>query len=241
MIASGEIPSYSLLVGIDYTESPVREIGERGISISAFPLIGPSITNISPAKFEAGSDVTMYGGNLNLPGLRVHIGSVEIPATPLGPNGLRFIIDKDIVKGDVISAGSHALSVVQTLPNGKQRSSNLMIGNLIPSVIDVTTDALQKVDPADPNSKVFGNIIGTGQFLGTSEDDIFIGLYRDGKTVKVFGEPSIIPITNPTHPQTQTRLEIGQKDAILPGVYNIIFSVNGQQARNSPQLEIVVP
>jgi len=44
MIAAGVAPAYSLLVGVDYTESPPEEIGEAGIQIPVVPSLGPNIT-----------------------------------------------------------------------------------------------------------------------------------------------------------------------------------------------------
>jgi len=48
MIATGMPPSYSLLVGVDYTKSPIEIIGEEGIDIQVIPSLGPKITQWSP-------------------------------------------------------------------------------------------------------------------------------------------------------------------------------------------------
>ncbi|MFQ5793439.1 MAG: Pvc16 family protein [Candidatus Bipolaricaulia bacterium] len=235
MIATDELPSYSLLVGVDYTESPIEVIGEAGVQIPVIPSMGPKITHISPSKFEVNSTLTILGSDLDLSGLSVCLGPAELAVTAQQPDKLECLVDETIENGSVISAGSHPISVVQTLLTGRRRSSNLLIGDLLPTLTDAVPNSLQHDDLADPDSDVFGNIDMTGVLLGTEEDDIFVALYRDGSTVKVFDEFT----TDPS--QNTLTLAIKQEDAVPPGKYRVILRVNGQQSKNSPEVELIVP
>jgi hypothetical protein len=245
MIATGEPPSYSLLVGVDYTTpAPGNVIGEKGIHIPVIPSLGQKITRVDPLKFEANSTITIFGNDLNLSGLSVMLSTAELAVTAQQPNMLKCLVNGNIVGGNVISAGNHPISVVQTLQTGRRRSSNLLIGNLLPRLDKAVTDSLTRFDPTDATSKVFGNIDMEGVLLGTKEDDIFLALYREGKVVKAFDEFTVKPPPPPpppVQPQTQMRLEIKRDDAVPPGKYNVILRVNGQQAKNSPEMELIVP
>src|SRR3990167_4936273 len=239
MIATGEPPSYSLLVGVDYTASPPALIGEEGIQLPVIPSMGTMITEISPSKFEVNSTLTILGNDLNLSGLSVMLGSAELAVTAQQPNKLQCVVNGAIAGGTVISAGSHPISVVQTLPTGRKRSSNLLVGNLLPTLISANTNSLAN----NADSTVFGNIDMTGVLMGTLSDDVFLALYKDGETVKVFDAFDVTP-SPPAPPlspaQTQIRFEITSDKAVPPGVYRIILRINGQQAKNSPEVELVV-
>jgi len=230
MIATGEPSSYSLLVGVDYVTPPLpRIIGEEGIRIPVLPSLGPRITEISPASFELGSTVKIKGTDLHLTGLSVMLGSVELPVTSQRPDELKFKVDGTIVTGAVISAASHPVAVVQTLPTGRRRSSNLLIGNLLPTLSTATT-----VPAAPP---VTANIDLTGLLLGTNDDDVFLALYKDGETIKVFDVFTDIPPPPLVPPQTRKRLAL-PTGAVPAGNYLVILRVNGQQARQSPVLDL---
>lgn len=235
MIATGETPSYSLLVGVDYTKN-LEIIGENGIKIPVIPSMGPTITEISPSKLEVNSTLTIFGTDLNLSGLSVMLGSAELAVTAQQPNKLQCVVNGTIAGGGVISPGSHPISVVQTLPTGRRRSSNLLVGDLLPTLTNAATNSLTRVNPADPTSNVFGNILLTGVLLGGANDDIFIALYKDGKVVKLFDGLDKLTVT-PT--QSTLTLAMPQADAVLPGKYRVILRVNGQQAKNSPEVELI--
>jgi len=237
MIATGEPPSYSLLVGVDYTTSPTEVIGEEGIKIPVIPSMGPAITSISPSKFEVNSTLTILGNDLNLSGLSVMLGQAELAVTAQRPDRLEYIVDGAIAGGGMISAGSHPISVVQTLPTGRRRSSNLLVGDLLPTLTSASTNSLERVTPADPTSNVFGNIVMNGLLLGSEEDDIFMALYKDGKVIKLFDGPDKLTITTI---QTTLTLAMKKEDAVPPGKYRIILRVNGQQAKNSPEVSFII-
>lgn len=231
MIATGEPVSYSLLVGIDYTASPDQIIGEKGIQIPVIPSMGPTISTVSPSRFEVGSTLIIQGSELNLSALIVSIGQAELAVTSQQPNKLQCVVD-GTVNGNVISAGSQPIFVVQLLPTGRRRSSNLLVVDLLPTLTSATVNSVAHIPPGDPTSNVFGNIVMTGILLGGENDDIIVALYKDGMTVKVFDEFTVTPA------QSVLTLAIDQSQAVPPGKYLVILRVNGQQAKNSPEVDL---
>lgn len=243
MIATNEPPAYSLLVGVDYTTAPPGIVGDSGVQIPVIPSIGPSITGISPVSFEVGSTVSVSGTDLNLSGLSVLLGEIELPVIAQRANELKFKVDANVVTGEAISAGSHPLAVVQTLPTGRRKSSNLLIGHLRPTVsaASVVAGSVTEVVGSTPK-KVFGEIALTGLLLGTKDDDSLLALYKDGQTIKVFDaftDEDIPPTPAPVPAQTTKTLRMKDAGAVPPGEYLLIYRVNNQQAKMSPLVEIV--
>ncbi len=261
MIAPGLPPSYSLLVGINYEGDPMAIppvppsgiIGEEGIHLAVLASLGPMITRVSPEKFEAGATLTLYGTDLHLSGLSVMLGSAELAVTAQQPDRLQCLVNGSIPNGSVISAGSHPVCVALTLPGGRRRSSNLLVGALLPTLTGAVPNSLTRVNPAIPASNVFGNIVMNGVLLGAQNDDIFVALYQEGRIVRVFDR-----IHNPAAPSTQSRIIVNAtqtsltliivadepgdtNDGVPPGAYRVILRVNGQQAKNSPAVNLVVP
>jgi hypothetical protein len=233
MIANPEPPSYSLLVGIDNTSNPPTIIGKDGIELQVLPSMGPTITSISPTKFESNSTITIFGSNINLPNLSVVMDSTKLKIKYQTADKIECLID-----GNLISPGSKPIHVVQNLPNGIQRSSNILVGNLLPTLtgVVVVPGSVAKVnDPKTNQTKLAAKIDLSGTNLGQKNDDICIALYQNGTTVKFLTSYSVIT------PQTKIEFTIDQTDPILPGKYRVILIVNGQQAKNSPQVELVTP
>lgn len=233
MIATDEPASNSLLVGVDYTANQV--IGEKGITIPVISSTGPIITQIFPSKFEVGDILTITGSDLNLSDLSVCIGQTELDVTSQQPDKLQCSVKGAIESGRIISAGSHIVSVAQILPTGRRRSSNALVGELLPTLTSVTPNKPFTVIPATSNDlvvKVYGNIVMTGTLLGGEKDDILVALYQGGKTVRVFDRFTA------SQDQSTLTLAILQSQAIPPGKYRIILRVNGQQARNSPEVDL---
>ncbi len=237
MIVTREIPTHSLLVGVDYTKDPNEEIGEDGIQIPVVPSMGPRLTEVTPSKIETDpnpqlqSVLTLSGSDLNLSGLAVKLGPEELAITAQQPNNLRCRVDGDIAEGRTVSAGSHPLSVVQTLPTGRRRSSNLLIASLLPKLIEAKFTA-------SSTSGERGTITLEGVLLGREEDDILVAFYQNGEVVRTFDEIKAVPPAQATDPE-QTRLELTLKtDDIQPGKYRVILRVNGQQAKASPEVDI---
>ena len=231
MIASAEPPTSSLLVGVDYESNTI--IGDKGIGLSVFPFGGPEIAALSPAKFEPGSLLTMTGSGLSLQDLAVTIGPVEIPAVAQAETTLTAQVNGVVAGGAVMSAGSHPVSVVQTLRTGRRRQSNLLIGDLLPVLNAATPGVFNKRVPADPDSDVTGDITLTGVLMGTARDEVYVALYQNGRTVQLHDTFVFAP--PPATPQSSMTLHVA---AIPPGTYRVILRVNGAQAKSSPQVTL---
>jgi hypothetical protein len=236
MIATREVPSHSLLVGIDYRTDPHPEIGEDGIQLTVTPSLGPQLNEVTPSKFEADplqhAVLTLSGSDLNLSSLAVKLGPATLAIIPPAqPDSLRCRVDGGIADGRVISAGSHPLSVEQTLPTGRRRPSNLLIADLMPKLTKAGFQA-----PSGPGTQ--GSIALEGVLLGTEEDDILVSLYQDGRIVRTFDEAAVVPAVAATDPE-QTELVLTLRTgAMQSGKYQVILRVNGQQAKASPEVDI---
>lgn len=235
LIAPDEMPSYSLLVGMDYTQDPVKIIAENGVKIPVTPSLGPTLTDLSPSKVEVNSNLTLFGSDLNLSGVEPYLGEVKLPVIERHFDRLVCLVDGEIAVGNKISAGSQEVLVVQPLDGNKTTSSNPLVVGLLPSLTEATPNSLATAD-----QKIYGNIDLKGILLGTDKDAVFIGLYSKGRTVKAFDKLGDVrpPPTPPVAPQTLRRLSIAEDDAIAAGDYRVILRINGQQARNSPQVNL---
>ena len=232
MIAPSEAPSYSLLVGINYQADSV--IGEEGIQLPVLPSMGPTITSVTPDKVDVGDSLTITGNELHLSDLAVLFGPAELPITSQQPGRLACLMDNALAGGTVISAGNHSVAVAQRLPSGRLRKSNLLIGGLRPRLDTAVPAGLA----ATPEAQITGVIDLTGILLGTEDDDVFVVLYRDGEVVALFDQ-FVRPVGPP--PQTQMQLQITAGDGVSPGTYRVIARINGQQATNSPAVDLVAP
>lgn len=236
MIAAAELPSYSLLVGVDYTATPPdTKDPEKRIHIPVLPSLGPTITSIDPSSFELGSTVTILGTDLHLANLSVTLGPLDLPVTMQQPDRLQFVVRDDIANGATISAGSFPISVSQLLATGRRRSSNLLVGNLLPTLTTavIAAGSVQTVTTAPPPAGwKFASIDLTGKLLGkTINDDSYLALFKDGATVKLFDV--LTDTVLPAKPQTKRQLKMTQPDAVPAGKYQLLYRVNGQQARQS--------
>jgi hypothetical protein len=244
MIATGEPPSHSLLVGIDYTRVPSLELTEeeKGVHIDVIPAMGPVISSVSPGKFEVNEPVTIYGTNLDQAGLSVSLGPLELGAAAQQPEKLQFNVNGTAAGGEVISAGSHPLKVIKTLSYGRIRSSNLLVAHLLPKLdpgpVTPGSLVLEPHPYLTGKEVVTGEVTLTGTLLGTDKDDIIVSFYREGKVTGII-EVSVDPPATPL--QTQLKVHILAEHKIPEGVYNLVLLVNGQQARRSPRVELIVP
>ena len=235
-VALGAPPSYSLLVGVDYTHDTV--IGEDGVHIPLLPFIGPRIEKLTAASFQTGDTVRVSGEDLHLPGLSVLLGPLEFGATSQRPDRLTFEVDTSLEDGTRISAGSHAVVIVQTLPGGRRRKSNPLVGNLRPRLDNAVPANITRVAPGNPASPVFGRLTLTGVLLGTDEDDVFVALYRNGRVVRMLDD-----VTRPpgVTPQTELGIQMQVADAVPRGDYMTIVRVNGVQAKDASLVHMVAP
>ncbi len=253
MIAPAEPPSYSLLVGVDYSTTPVTLVGEKDIHVGVVASMGPAITAISPASFELGATVTVYGTDLHLANLSVNLGPISLPVTMQRPDELQFVVREDIANGATISAGSLPLSVSQLLPSGRRRMSNLLVANLRPTVTSAiifggtVNEVLVGQDPPPVGWKFAPRTDLTGKLLGKNDvDDFYLALYRDGVTVKIFeSDPTtadpvghLADLSPIGAQQTARRLKMVKADAVPPGRYLVLYRVNGQQALQGPEINL---
>lgn len=235
MIASVEPPDYSLLVGMDYTQSPSVNVQDF-VGLDVIPSLGASLSEIIPKGFELGEKVRILGTDLHLSNLSVRLGTVDLPVTFQQPGELQFRVATDLINAAGISAGSYPLTVVQTLPSGKQRASNMLVANLVPTL--TTADVVLPVSITPPPARIFAAIDLTGALLGGAADDATMVLYRDGKVFRMFDvfEPPPVP---PAVPQTARRLAMTTDDAVEAGEYLVILRVNNQQAPQSPRVSLI--
>ena len=199
--------------------------------------MGSFISEISPTGFEVGEEVTIRGTDLHLANLSVMVGPVELPVTMQQPDELKFNVDSAIIAASTISAGSHPLTVVLTLPDtGKKRTSNAVIANLVPTLNPVIPSPVTLIPPAPaPPETAFATINLRGVLLGKDSDDVILAFYRNGSVLKMF-DVFTIPAGPP---QTLRRLTMTSGDAVPVGDYNMILLVNGQQAPQSPIVSFV--
>lgn len=247
MIVTSEPSSYSLLVGIDYTQTEtVTEggstytrnlvIGEAGIQIPVLPSLGPMLTRVTPEKFEAGAALNLEGTGLDATGLVVRLGTTPLTILNRTPTLVQCQVDGAISDGSTLSAGSLPLIVEQPLPGGRLRSSNLLIANLLPRLESATAVA---PSPSEMAEGIVLNVNLTGRLLGKERDDGVVALYQDGQT-KYQTDDVIIPvIPEPPPLQTNRRARFRSPQPIPAGSYRVILRVNGQQATTS--LEVNVP
>lgn len=235
MIASTEPPDYSLLVGINYTETPPALTPDY-VGLDIIPSMGAVIEEVVPKGFEIGEEISVKGTDMHLSGLSVRLGAVDLPVTFQRPDELRFKVDANLVNGAAMSAGSLPLTVMQTLASGKKRASNMFVGNLVPTL--TATDPVLPLAEPSPGT-VAGTIDLEGLLLGVETDDAVLALYRDGRVFKMF-DVLAPPAAPPAVPQTARRLVIAAGDAVPAGEYLVILRVNGQQAPQSPKV-ILIP
>jgi len=239
MIAAAEPGDFSFLVGVDYTKPPVN-LADPYVGIDVIPSMGAHIDDISPVGFELEEEVTLHGTNMHLSDLYVMLGSVELPVTMQQPNKLSFVIDPAIIATSSISAGSHPITVVQTLRGtGKKRKSNSVIGNLIPTLETVTV-SLPVIDDPGPPIISHCDFNLTGKLLGIDTDDTILAFYRDGGVTRMFDVFTPVPASPPPGQLTRDMI-VNSDDGVPAGNYYMILIVNGQQAPQSPQITLTWP
>jgi hypothetical protein len=230
MIAPGEPPSYSLLVGVDYTASPAAIIGEAGINIPVLPSMGPAIDEVTPDRFAPDTQVTITGRDLHLDDLFIRFGTVDFVPTPGGPEQMSVTLDAASLSTPNSAAGDVPLAVVLPLAGGRQRTSNTLVVKLMPVLTAVDNSGLVQVGgPA----QVAGTLDFTGVLLGRAADDIIVALVKDGVVAYLFDD-GFTTAAN----QTTLTLTIPTASPVAADTYRLILRVNGQQAQNSPEVSI---
>ena len=138
-------------------------------------------------------------------------------------NNLMVATVTDLVAANKLSAGQWPITVGQPLPSGRTRKSNVLLGKLLPGITAA---------PGFTPDGDYGFITLTGKLLGGLEDVITMALYQEGTVVKVYDdlEGSIM--------QQSLKVTIPGTDKPTSGTYRIILRVNGQQAKQSPEVAL---
>jgi hypothetical protein len=162
------------------------------------------------------------------------MAGVTLPITKKRPDRLEVTTPAAIAAGNLLSAASHPIAVVQTLPTGRKRASVPILGGLLPRVDSATESNVTPVN-ANPGAPVTAVIDLTGILLSTANDAAFLGLANssNGRIARVFDQ-----FTRPVANQTQLRLTIPTAMAVQPALYRVILRVNGQQALRSPEVDL---
>jgi Pvc16 N-terminal domain len=222
MIAPAAPAAYSLLIGVDYTGAPGAEAANGGVGLSVEPTLGPVIDRVTPSSFKAGDQpVRIDGTDLDIGEFEVQLGPVMLPLTLDAARKAVFDPTRAVLSGTAISAASHPLKVVRTLSTGRRRSSNIAVVNLLPELDAAAFDQ--------------GQIDLQGFHLGTDDDDVIVGLYRNGATVRSYDDV----VDAAGFPPAQTHRRVVLAPSALPGgAYRVVLRVNGQQARQSPEVTL---
>ncbi len=238
MIARAEPPAYSLLVGVKYADAAGTPAGdpelgvapgmrpdggEDGIRLRVIPSLGPQITAVEPASFEAGDTITVTGSDLHLAGLGIRLGGVKLLTMETHPDRIICGMPTGVAAGTLLSAGSHPVALVETMPGAppRERTHGMVAGGLRPRLDSASfTSAAKTLD------------LG-GALLGTQNDAVSAALYRDGAVVQAY---HTAPVFSPG--QTGLRFTLSSDDIIPRQFDRVIVRVNGQQARSSPSVTI---
>ncbi len=233
MIAPLAPAAYGLLVGIDYDADTV--LGEQAVAITVGPGLQPTIEQTVPSSAAIGENIRIYGEGMRAD-LIADLEGVELPLTTTAEGTMQLGLDSLELTGDRISAGSRSLRVVRQLPSGRRRSSRPVVLDLQPTVSGVVVSDVTALVASDPTSPLTATLTIDGALLGGADDDVFVALYRDG-ALGSFDELSELP--GPA--QTRRRLVMPESKALPAGSYRLILRVNGVQARQSPEIVLVLP
>lgn len=230
LIAAGEPPSSMELVGVQYPSG--TKIGLAGVHTFVLPNLGPELLSLDLSKVEPGETLTLTGNNLGLPGLTIQIGPVQLDASMQQPSRMQCVVDGPMLDPTVVSAGSLALTVKQTLAAGLTVSSNVLPVSLLPKLTSVTPLGL-----ALANQKVFGTIDVAGRLLGTKKDYIELALIGNGTVVLLLDRPD--PAFTPPADQSAQRFRMVAEQGVSLGVYAATMRVNGQQSKQAFPISMV--
>lgn len=233
LIAQPVPPVNLQLVGINYLLGTT--IGAQGIQNFVLPTLGPHLESAQPAAVQVGDTLVLSGGALNSPGLTVLFGSATLTPTMQQEQQLAVVIAG--LDPSTMSAGNVTVTIVQLLANGLSISSEATSVALTPTVNAMTAVSLAAVSATNPN--VYGTIHLSGVLLGGPNDYVEFALVQSGVVALLLdgGDPSFTPPAD----QTAQQFAIPVASAVAPGLYYVIFRVNGQQARQPFTLNMVTP
>jgi hypothetical protein len=235
MIVPPDRPSFNLLVGVNYTTTPIT-LSADPVGLDVLASLGPRLKAITPTKVAIGEELEIRGEDLHLSNLECHLGPVELGIVAQWPDRLRARVETLLRSGTYISAGEHPLVLKQFLPEtGRYRASNTLVAGLLPTL---TSAAVGPV-AVNPSNHVSTTITIDGFLLGRNEDSILVALYRDGAVAHLFDITKPVPLpADPPDNQQQLQLTIITTAQVIAGSYQLIVVTNGQQARQSPTVTL---
>ncbi|MEP7300220.1 MAG: DUF4255 domain-containing protein [Caldimonas sp.] len=207
----------------------VKTIGPPAApGIVVLPSLGAVLDAIEPARFVAGTSVTLRG--TDLAGYdEVLLGSDSLPLVP-GPEGSASFT---VPAAAPIAANGYGLCIARTLPSGRKITSNALLAELLPVVAGAAlSGALTILPPPGPSALRHGSFRVTGAQLGGGTASAFATLFKDGSAHGLFEAGAASTMT-------QLDFTVPPAAALPPGVYAVVVRVNGQQAIDSPLLNWV--
>lgn len=189
--------------------------------VLVLPSLGPRLDRVVPEGFQAGDTIVVEGGDLRADQVEVCFGDVcvPVPQADVTNRSVRVAVPTSL------SAGSHAVTLVRILPNGRRQSSNAVLGRLRPVVTGATPGALSP----GTGGTLFGNLTVNGARLGGTDDGVFVGFYGGGALELLLEVPG-------TAAQTSLTVAVDEADALPAGTYRILVRVNGEQAADAPEV-----
>lgn len=235
MIVTPERPGFSMPVGVNQATTPAS-LSAQPVGLDTLASLGPRLVAVEPPRFSIGDEFEVTGSDLNLPNLQAYLGSAELGISAQWSDRLRVRVEAMLQSGTLLSAGEHPLVIKQYLPaTGRYRSSNIVVGRLLPTVTGATTGAVA----VDAGGSVTVDVTINGFLLGRNEDAILVALHRDGAVAHLFDVVKPLPAPGePADTQQQLTLNITPTARVATGSYQLIVIVNGQQAPQSPTVAL---
>jgi hypothetical protein len=233
LIAQSSLPTGMQLIGVDYLHG--TKVGAAGVRNFLLPSMGPQIDGAQPAAVELGDTLTLIGQGLNASGLTVNFAAAVLMPNVQHPQALSVVVDG--LDPTALSAGNVAVSISQALTGGLAISSNMIGVALLPTVASMAIVSIAAVSAANRN--VYATIAVTGSLLGRTTDYVEFALIRNGVVVLLLD--STDPAVTPPSDQTQQHFAMPESSAISQGLYFAVLRVNGQEAKQTFTLNLVVP
>lgn len=201
---------------------PVKTVGPSGDEgVAVMPALGPRLLTIRPEKFALGAEVTITGRDVGGDIEEVQLGSFSYPVTAARDGEVRTVI----TARPGLSAGSYPVRVMRRLRGDQKVASDTLLAHLLPTLTAASHGALSIKD-----GKRYGDLDLSGNLLGSPDDNIFVGFYRNGSVALVLQGAG-------TAAQTDMTVTVDSDHALSPGSYRIILRVNGEQASNAPEVD----
>jgi hypothetical protein len=234
MIAPPEPPRAALLVGVDYTAGGITIPPEQAVQVPVIPSLGPRLESMSPEEFEVGDTLIIRGTDLTSPDVSIEFHGVALTVVDRRPDLVEVTAPALLNNGQLTSAGSWPVAAVRLLSGGRRRSSNPLLGGLRP----ILSTAVPGPNFLDGTTNILYRTVNlTGRLLGVDGDDVVVALLRNGVTYGPF-DRFVAPAIPPPIDQSQRQLQIPAIPALPAGAYRLILRVNGEQARNSPLVNL---